>query len=99
MGSGCDSGHETHPDHRLVIAVTGGTHEEFREYVVARGPTLLRAAYQLTGHPSDAEDLLPDRPDHRFEIGGRRVGGRSRRDDAWRRRQGTAVDRPARRPR
>ncbi|WP_435889247.1 SigE family RNA polymerase sigma factor [Streptosporangium canum] len=58
MGSGCDSGHETHPDHRLVIAVTGGTHEEFREYVVARGPTLLRAAYQLTGHPSDAEDLL-----------------------------------------
>ncbi len=41
-----------------MIAVTGGTHEEFREYVVARGPALLRAAYQLTGHPSDAEDLL-----------------------------------------
>lgn len=58
MGSGCDSGHETHPDHGLVIAVTGGTHEEFREYVVARGPALLRAAHQLTGQPSDAEDLL-----------------------------------------
>jgi RNA polymerase sigma-70 factor (sigma-E family) len=42
----------------LVIAVTGGTDEEFREYVVARGPALLRAAYRLTGHPNDAEDLL-----------------------------------------
>lgn len=57
-GCGCDSGHETHPDHGLVIAVTGGTHEEFREYVVARGPALLRAARRLTGHPNDAEDLL-----------------------------------------
>ncbi|MEV7012175.1 SigE family RNA polymerase sigma factor [Streptosporangium sp. NPDC051022] len=41
-----------------MIAVTGGTHEEFREYVVARGPALLRIAHQLTGHPNDAEDLL-----------------------------------------
>ncbi|MEU0521733.1 SigE family RNA polymerase sigma factor [Streptosporangium sp. NPDC006007] len=41
-----------------MIAVTGGNHEEFHEYVVARGAALLRAAYQLTGHPSDAEDLL-----------------------------------------
>ncbi|MET9063683.1 SigE family RNA polymerase sigma factor [Streptosporangium sandarakinum] len=41
-----------------MIAVTGGNHEEFREYVVARGPALLRAARQLTGHHSDAEDLL-----------------------------------------
>ncbi|WP_326826751.1 SigE family RNA polymerase sigma factor [Streptosporangium sp. NBC_01756] len=41
-----------------MIAVTGGTHEEFREYVVARGPALLRAARRLTGHPNDAEDLL-----------------------------------------
>ncbi|MFF5247286.1 SigE family RNA polymerase sigma factor [Streptosporangium sp. NPDC000095] len=41
-----------------MIAVTGGTDEEFREYVLARGPALLRAAYRLTGHPSDAEDLL-----------------------------------------
>jgi RNA polymerase sigma-70 factor (sigma-E family) len=32
--------------------------EEFREYVMARGPALLRAANQLTGHPLDAEDLL-----------------------------------------
>ncbi|MDA0631875.1 SigE family RNA polymerase sigma factor [Nonomuraea sp. CA-218870] len=32
--------------------------EEFREYVRARGPALLRAARQLTGHPLDAEDLL-----------------------------------------
>ncbi|MFF0578889.1 SigE family RNA polymerase sigma factor [Streptosporangium saharense] len=38
--------------------MSGGIHEEFREYVVARGPALLRAARQLTGHPSDAEDLL-----------------------------------------
>lgn len=58
MGAGCDSGHHTHLERRLVIEVTGGTDEEFREYVVARGPALLRAAYQLTGHPSDAEDLL-----------------------------------------
>jgi RNA polymerase sigma-70 factor (sigma-E family) len=41
-----------------VIVVTGGIEEEFREYVVARGSALLHAAYQLTGHPSDAEDLL-----------------------------------------
>lgn len=41
-----------------MIEVTGGNHEEFREYVVARGPALLRAAHRLTGHPSDAEDLL-----------------------------------------
>ncbi|MCK2214448.1 SigE family RNA polymerase sigma factor [Actinomadura sp. ATCC 31491] len=32
--------------------------EEFREYVTTRGPALLRAANQLTGHPLDAEDLL-----------------------------------------
>ncbi|MBF8192153.1 SigE family RNA polymerase sigma factor [Nonomuraea sp. K274] len=32
--------------------------EEFREYVRTRGPALLRAAHQLTGHPLDAEDLL-----------------------------------------
>ncbi|NJP93958.1 SigE family RNA polymerase sigma factor [Nonomuraea sp. FMUSA5-5] len=32
--------------------------DEFREYVTARGPALLRAAHQLTGHPLDAEDLL-----------------------------------------
>ncbi|WP_449062264.1 SigE family RNA polymerase sigma factor [Planomonospora algeriensis] len=41
-----------------VIAVTGETHDEFREYVVARGPALLRAARQVTGNPNDAEDLL-----------------------------------------
>ncbi|GAA3787632.1 SigE family RNA polymerase sigma factor [Sphaerisporangium flaviroseum] len=35
-----------------------GKDEEFREYVVARGPALLRVAYQLTGQPADAEDLL-----------------------------------------
>ncbi|MFC5822313.1 SigE family RNA polymerase sigma factor [Nonomuraea insulae] len=32
--------------------------DEFREYVMTRGPALLRAAHQLTGHPLDAEDLL-----------------------------------------
>jgi RNA polymerase sigma-70 factor (sigma-E family) len=35
-----------------------GADEEFREYVRSRGPALLRAAHQLTGHPLDAEDLL-----------------------------------------
>ncbi|GII63478.1 RNA polymerase sigma factor [Sphaerisporangium krabiense] len=35
-----------------------GKDEEFREFVVARGPALLRAAYHLTGQPADAEDLL-----------------------------------------
>ncbi|SEG76627.1 RNA polymerase sigma-70 factor, sigma-E family [Nonomuraea solani] len=37
---------------------TTGWEDEFREYVMARGPALLRAAHQLTGHPLDAEDLL-----------------------------------------
>ncbi|MFS1304245.1 SigE family RNA polymerase sigma factor [Streptosporangium longisporum] len=58
MDSGCDRGHHEHPERGVVIAVAGGIDEEFREYVVARGPTLLRAAHRLTGHPSDAEDLL-----------------------------------------
>ncbi|MFC4013916.1 SigE family RNA polymerase sigma factor [Nonomuraea purpurea] len=35
-----------------------GWEDEFHEYVRARGPALLRAAHQLTGHPLDAEDLL-----------------------------------------
>ncbi|MDH2425721.1 SigE family RNA polymerase sigma factor [Sphaerisporangium sp. TRM90804] len=35
-----------------------GKDEEFREYVVARGPALLRVALHLTGQPADAEDLL-----------------------------------------
>jgi RNA polymerase sigma-70 factor (sigma-E family) len=35
-----------------------GSHEEFREYVIARRNALLRAANQLTGNPCDAEDLL-----------------------------------------
>lgn len=33
-------------------------HEEFRTYVLSRGTALLRVANQLTGNPSDAEDLL-----------------------------------------
>jgi RNA polymerase sigma-70 factor (sigma-E family) len=33
-------------------------HEEFREYVAARGPALLRAAMQLTSDRAEAEDLL-----------------------------------------
>jgi RNA polymerase sigma-70 factor (sigma-E family) len=37
---------------------TARLEEEFREYVRTRGPALLRAARQLTGHPLDAEDLL-----------------------------------------
>ncbi|TYB60699.1 SigE family RNA polymerase sigma factor [Nonomuraea sp. PA05] len=37
---------------------TTGWEDEFREYVTARGPALLRTAHQLTGHPLDAEDLL-----------------------------------------
>ncbi|GGO77913.1 SigE family RNA polymerase sigma factor [Nonomuraea cavernae] len=37
---------------------TASEEEEFRAYVQARGPALLRAAHQLTGHPLDAEDLL-----------------------------------------
>ncbi|WP_019631712.1 SigE family RNA polymerase sigma factor [Actinomadura atramentaria] len=32
--------------------------DEFREYVAARGPALLRAAAQLTGDRAEAEDLL-----------------------------------------
>ncbi|WP_068920548.1 SigE family RNA polymerase sigma factor [Planobispora rosea] len=41
-----------------MIAVTGGIHDEFHEYVVARGPALLRAARQVTGDHHEAEDLL-----------------------------------------
>ncbi|WP_312881492.1 SigE family RNA polymerase sigma factor [Actinomadura alba] len=33
-------------------------HEEFRDYVAARGPTLLRAAMLLTSDRAEAEDLL-----------------------------------------
>ena len=33
-------------------------HGDFREYVTARGPALLRMAYLLTGDRTDAEDLL-----------------------------------------
>ncbi|MEU5881150.1 SigE family RNA polymerase sigma factor [Spirillospora sp. NPDC047279] len=33
-------------------------HEEFREYVAARGPVLLRQAMQLTSDRAEAEDLL-----------------------------------------
>ena len=32
--------------------------EDFRSYVVARSPALLRTAYLLTGNRADAEDLL-----------------------------------------
>jgi RNA polymerase sigma-70 factor (sigma-E family) len=32
--------------------------EDFRSYVAARSPALLRTAYMLTGNRSDAEDLL-----------------------------------------
>ncbi|MEU4834061.1 SigE family RNA polymerase sigma factor [Streptosporangium sp. NPDC023615] len=58
MGPGCDRGHHEHPERGVVIVVAGGIDEEFREYVVARGPTLLRAAHRLAGSPNDAEDLL-----------------------------------------
>jgi RNA polymerase sigma-70 factor, ECF subfamily len=34
------------------------TQEEFRRYVIARSPALLRTAYLLTGQRADAEDLL-----------------------------------------
>ncbi|MEO3874003.1 SigE family RNA polymerase sigma factor [Nonomuraea sp. B12E4] len=40
------------------MQTTTGWEDEFRDYVRARGPALLRAAHQLTGHPLDAEDLL-----------------------------------------
>ncbi len=36
----------------------GAVHDEFREYVISRGPVLLRMAHQLCGNPADAEDLL-----------------------------------------
>ncbi|WP_308286917.1 SigE family RNA polymerase sigma factor [Actinomadura parmotrematis] len=38
--------------------MNGAPHEEFREYVAARGPALLRTATRLTGDRADAEDLL-----------------------------------------
>ena len=34
------------------------TREDFRSYVTARSPALLRTAYMLTGNRADAEDLL-----------------------------------------
>lgn len=41
-----------------VAGVVDTQREEFRTYVAARGPALLRTAYLLTGHHADAEDLL-----------------------------------------
>jgi RNA polymerase sigma-70 factor (sigma-E family) len=38
--------------------VQGGQHDDFREYVTARGRSLLRTAYLLTGNRADAEDLV-----------------------------------------
>jgi RNA polymerase sigma-70 factor (sigma-E family) len=38
--------------------VSATQHEEFREYVAARGPTLLRTAMLLTTDRTEAEDLL-----------------------------------------
>ena len=32
--------------------------EDFRSYVAARSPALLRTAYMLSGNRADAEDLL-----------------------------------------
>lgn len=37
---------------------TAERHEEFRAYVAARGPALLRNAVLITGDRADAEDLL-----------------------------------------
>ncbi|MEV4291764.1 SigE family RNA polymerase sigma factor [Nonomuraea bangladeshensis] len=45
--------------------------EEFREYVTTRGPALLRAANQLTGHPLDAEDLLQNALTKTYQAWGR----------------------------
>ncbi|WP_435868951.1 SigE family RNA polymerase sigma factor [Actinomadura coerulea] len=41
-----------------MVGVNATRHEEFREYVVERGPVLLRAATQLTSDRAEAEDLL-----------------------------------------
>ena len=38
--------------------MTSAGRDEFRDYVAARSPALLRTAYLLTGNRSDAEDLL-----------------------------------------
>lgn len=54
----CGSVRTGHPAAILATMQTTGFDEEFRAYVQARGPALLRAAKQLTGHPLDAEDLL-----------------------------------------
>jgi RNA polymerase sigma-70 factor (sigma-E family) len=59
MASGCDSDHEIRTNLRHGTGDRmSGKEEEFREYVASRGPALLRVAYQLTGQPADAEDLL-----------------------------------------
>jgi RNA polymerase sigma-70 factor (sigma-E family) len=38
--------------------VNDAAREEFRDYVVAAGPALLRTAYLMTGNRSEAEDLV-----------------------------------------
>ncbi|WP_310738221.1 MULTISPECIES: SigE family RNA polymerase sigma factor [unclassified Microbispora] len=40
------------------LVILSVKHEEFHTYVQSRGAALLRVANQLTGNPSDAEDLL-----------------------------------------
>lgn len=37
-----------------------GVSDDFAEYVAARGPSLLRLAYVLTGNAADAEDIVQD---------------------------------------
>ncbi|WP_425427286.1 SigE family RNA polymerase sigma factor [Actinomadura mexicana] len=41
-----------------MVGVNATRHEEFRAYVLERGPVLLRAATQLTSDRAEAEDLL-----------------------------------------
>ncbi|GAA2455495.1 hypothetical protein GCM10010191_88410 [Actinomadura vinacea] len=52
------SGRQKAPNPWLGGDVNSTRHEEFRDYVAARGPALLRVAMQLTGDRAEAEDLL-----------------------------------------
>jgi RNA polymerase sigma-70 factor (sigma-E family) len=48
----------THPNDPAYPTGTDFGDADFRDYVTSRGPSLLRAAYLLTGNRADAEDLV-----------------------------------------
>jgi RNA polymerase sigma-70 factor (sigma-E family) len=58
LANGARPGDIRHPNDTAYPNGTDFDDAGFRDYVTARGPSLLRAAYLLTGNRADAEDLV-----------------------------------------